>query len=167
MRYEVSDEDIVKAKHPHEVFLINLIFNHILLFVAFLSASSLQEFLFVVPIVSAAILIYMLWRARKSRFTDPWYVKCHWQLAARRSHLFIIMLGVMALVILGVWIASGGNPGPQHYAIGAVGMFPTMVTVLALIIMESEAVAQAGSGVIPKWLEERYPNPQVKVLEGS
>ncbi|SCZ61032.1 hypothetical protein [Thiohalomonas denitrificans] len=165
MRYEVSGEDIVKAKHPHEVFLINLIFNHVLLFVAFLSASSLQGFLFVVPIVSAAILVYLLWRARKSQLTDPWYVKCHWQLAARRSRFFILMLGLMALVILGVWLASGGNPGPQHYALGGVGIFPTMVTVLALIIMESEAMAQAGSGVVPKWLEERYPNPEARVLE--
>ena len=165
MRYEVSGEDIVKAKHPHEVFLINLIFNHVLLFVAFLSASSLQGFLVVVPIFSAAILIYLLWRARKSELTDPWYVKCHWQLAARRSRFFILMLGLMALVILGVWLASGGNPGPQHYALGGVGIFPTMGTVLALIIMESEAMAQAGSGVVPKWLEERYPNPEARVLE--
>ena len=166
MRYEVSNEEIVRAKYPHEVFLINLIFNHILLFVAFLSASSLQAFLIVVPILSAAILTYILWKAQKSKYVAPWYVKCHWQLAARRSRLFLLMLGLMALVILGVWFASGGDPGPQHYAIGGVGILPTMVTVLALIVMESEAMAQAGAGVIPKWLEERYPNPEAKVMEG-
>ncbi len=166
MRYEVSDEDVVKAKHPHEVFLINLIFNHILLFVAFLSASSLQEFLIVVPVISAAVLFYTLWRARKSRFVDPWFVKCHWQLAAKRSRIFVFMLALMALVITGVWIASGGDLRPQHYAIGGTGIFPTMVTVLALIVMESEAVAQARSGILPKWLEERYPNPEAKLAEG-
>lgn len=172
MRYEVSDEDIIKAKHPHEVFLINLIFNHILLFVAFLSASSLQEFLIVVPVVSVAMLGYTLWRARKSLLVDPWYVKCHWQLAAKRSRMFIFMLGLMAFAMVAVlasaWNWETGELGritPQQYALGGLGILPTMVTVLVLIVMESEAMAQARSGIVPKWLEERFPNPEAKLAE--
>ena len=43
MRYDVSEQELTDARHPHEWFLINLIFNHILLFVAAISASSISS----------------------------------------------------------------------------------------------------------------------------
>ena len=43
MKYDISPQDIKKSRVPHEVFLTNLIFNHILGFVAIISASSLTQ----------------------------------------------------------------------------------------------------------------------------
>ncbi len=157
-RYAVSEDVAKAAKWPHELFLINLIFNHVLLFVAFLSASSLQQLLFIVPVLSFVILGYSLWRARKSLQNDPWFVKCHWQLAARRSRIFIIMLGVMVVVMVGIYLVSGGNMRPQHWAFFGVGIMPTLVTVLALIVMESDALHLARYGQMPDWLVARYPD---------
>lgn len=164
MRYEVNDAEIKAAKHPHEWFLVNLITNHVLLFVAFLSASSLQGFLILVPIISVAILGYLLIRARRAHVSAPWFVHCHWQIAARRSRFFILMLAIMGLVIGTVLLVSGGDPEPQHYALGGLGILPTMITVLALIVMESEAMHQARTGQLPKWVVEQYPNPEAKLL---
>ncbi len=166
MRYEVSDDEIHQAKHPHEWFLVNLITNHVLLFVGLLSASSMQKLVVVVPIISVVILTYILYKAKRAAVTAPWFVKCHWQVAARRSKLFIGMLGLMALVILIVFLISGGNPRPQHYALGGLGILPTMITVLVLIVMESESMHQAKHGLLPKWIIERYPNPEAKLIEG-
>ncbi len=157
MTYDIDEATAHAAKHPHEIFLINLIFNHILLFVAFISASSLQHWVILVPVISFAILGYTLWRARRSLRVDPWFVKCHWQIAARRSMIFILMLGIMAAAIVVILLVSGGDPKPQHYAIGGAAVLPTMVTVLALIIMESESLHQAKSGILPRWVEERFP----------
>ena len=157
-RYAVSEDVAKAAKWPHELFLINLIFNHVLLFVAFLSASSLQQLLFIVPALSLVILGYSLWRARKSLQIDPWFVKCHWQLAARRSRIFIIMLGMMVLVMVAIYLVSGGNMRPQHWAFFGVGIMPTLVTVLALIVMESDALHLARYGQMPDWLVARYPD---------
>lgn len=165
MHYEISPEVADQAKHPHEWFLINLIFNHILIFVATLSASSLQYLVVVVPIISVIVLTYILMRARRSMLSDPWFVKCHWQVAARRSRLFIGMLGLMALVIIGVLLVSGGDPKPQHYAIGGVGILPTMLSVLVLIIMESDAMHQARTGRLPEWVVKKYPNPEMHPVE--
>jgi len=167
MKYAVSDEDLHKAKHPHEVFLINLIFNHIFLFVATLSASSLQIFVLLVPIISVVLLTYTLWRAKKSLVRDPWFVKCHCQVAAKRSRTFIIMLGIMALAMALIFAASGGDLKLQHYAIGGAAILPTMVTVLVLILMDSEAMHLARNGELPKWVTERFPNPEAQPIEAD
>jgi formate hydrogenlyase subunit 3/multisubunit Na+/H+ antiporter MnhD subunit len=157
-RYAISEQDAKAAKWPHELFLINLIFNHVLLFVAFLSASSLQQLTLIVPVLSFVILGYLLWRGRKSLQVDPWFVKCHWQLAVRRSRMFIIMLGIMIVVMVAIYLISGGNMRPQHWAFFGVGIMPTLVTVLALIVMESDALHLARFGQMPDWLVERYPD---------
>lgn len=61
MKYVVTPEDIKKSRLPHEVFLTNLIFNHVLVFVAIMSASSLIEFIIFIPIFSFASLAYLFW----------------------------------------------------------------------------------------------------------
>jgi len=165
VKYAVPKEQMLQAKHPHELFLINLIFNHILLFVAFISASSLQHFVVVVPLISSLILSYTLWRSRRSRLIDPWFVMCHWQVAARRSRLFLTMLGIMAVALVLLWILSEGHPKPQHWAFAGIAILPTMVTVLALVIMESDAMHQAAHGMMPNWASERYPNPEALLLD--
>jgi len=164
-RYSVSEQDMVAAKWPHELFLINLIFNHIFLFVAFLSASSLQKLVIIVPVLSFAILGYSLWRARRSLKIDPWYVKCHWQLAHKRSKIFILMLALMALVMVIIFAVAGGHMRPQHYAIGGAAILPTMLTVLVLIMMESDALHLARDGQVPDWLVERFPEGALEPLE--
>ncbi len=160
MRFDISEQERVKARHPHEIFLINLIVNHILLFVSLIGmATSYPYLLLVIPGISVAILGYLIIRARCSLATDPWFVKSHWQLCARRSMFFIIMLGVMAAAIVTILLLSGGEPRPQHYAFGGVAMLPTMLTVLALVIMESEAINQARQGILSKSMLEHYPKP--------
>ena len=168
MIYDVSPEEIKAAKWPHEVFLINLIFNHILMFIAFLSASSLFHMVVLVPIVSFIILGYTLWRARLSCKRDPWYVMCHWQVAGRRSRLFIVMLLIMVSIstigLLGHYYL-GWMKELVYALIGGAGLLPTMVTVLVLIIMESDALHMAGNGKLPEWVVARYPNDAAVLLE--
>ena len=169
MKFEISDSESHKAKIPHEIFLTNLIANHILWFVAALGlARSYWQPLALVPIVSFCILAYTLWRARQSRERDSWYVMCHWQIAAKRSRLFIGML-LLLLIISGLgWLGYtyGGMMEVAVYAIiGGVGLLPVMVTVLVLIIMESDVLHQAAQHKLPKSVVERYPNPGAVVLE--
>ena len=160
MRFDISEQERVQARHPHEIFLINLIVNHILLFVSLMGmATSYPYLLLIIPGISIAILGYLIIRARRSLATDPWFVKSHWQLCAKRSMFFILMLGIMASAITIILLVSGGEPGPQHYAFGGVAILPTMLTVLALVIMESDAINQARQGALSKAMVERYPKP--------
>lgn len=158
MQFDVSESDIKRAKQPHELFLINLVFNHILIFVAILSASSLQQYVVIVPAVSVCILTYTFWRAHRSLKNGPWFAMCQWQIAARRSKVFLIMLGLMGIAIAILWFVSGGDLKPQHYAFGGAAILPTMVTVLILIIMESDALHQTKQGIVSDKLVAQFPN---------
>jgi len=157
MKYDVSDTEHRKARIPHEVFLTNLIFNHILVFVAIMSASSLTEFIVVIPIFSVASLIYLFWGAHRAKTHATWYVSGHWQVAARRSRFFLLLLAVAVSIFVILWLVSGGDMKPQHWAIGGATFLPVMVTVLALIIFESESLHQAKNGILPEWISQRYP----------
>ncbi len=148
---EISAQDADRAKHAHELFLINLIFNHVFLLIAALTATSLQESVVAVPIISAGVLGYTFWRARRQPGRDPWFVRCHWHIAARRSLLFAAMWLTWGMVILALLAISGGDLKPQHYAVGGVAGIPTMGFMLVLILMESEAMQQARHRTLPKW----------------
>ncbi len=160
MRFNVSEEDTHKAKWPHDLFLINLIFNHILMFAAFLSASSLWEWVILVPIASLIILLYTMWRAKKSLKVDSWYVKCHWQICNKRSKMFIGMILLMLAAMAAVLLFSGGDPGPQHIALAGAAVLPTMVMVLVLIILETESLDDARKGRVPDSVVARFPEGQ-------
>lgn len=171
MKFDIPPEQAKRAKIPHEIFLTNLVGNHILWFIAALGiAGSFWQPIALVPVVSVASLIYTLWRARRSRSQDPWFVMCHWQLCAQRSRLFILMLSFLGMASLFGWIAHtylGMMKIAVYALIGGIGLLPVMVVVLVLIIMESDALHQAGKGQMPKLLLERYPNPGVSVLEAE
>jgi hypothetical protein len=170
MKFQITDELAHQAKIPHEILLTNLIGNHILWFVAALGlAGSYWQPLALVPIFSFGTLAYILWRARRSKRQDDWYVMCHWQICAARSRLFIYML------LLGVVVVVLGWVGYTYYGMmkvavlalsGGVGLLPVMVTVLILILMESDAMHQAALHKLSKGLVAKYPVPDgVMILE--
>lgn len=168
MHYEVSEAEITDAKHPHELFLVNLITNHILLFVGLLGMAKTYPWLMLVtPTISIVVFSYLMIRARSKLKSASWYVACHWQLCAHRSKLFIGMLGVLGLVVAGLLLSVGGDASqlkPGHYALGGVSALPTLVFILVLIVMESDAMHKAKTGVVPQWLIDKYPNTELKAI---
>lgn len=168
MRFEVTPREIKQSNIPHELFLTNLIANHILMFVAALGmAGSLPWLLALVPLISFGILSYTLWRAARSKTRDTWYVMCHWQVCARRSQIFILVLALL-LVIAGLgWVGYTYLRMMKEAVwalIGGLGILPLMVTVLVLVIMESEALYHSQLAKLPGWVVARYPNPEAKVI---
>jgi hypothetical protein len=163
MRFEVSPRDIKKANVPHEIFLTNLIGNHILMAVAAGGiAGSFPWVMAMIPAISFSILGFTLWRARRSIGRDPWYIMCHWQVCARRSRIFIGMLSLLLLAMLLGWAGHvyGGMMKEAAIALVAgIGILPVMVTVLVLIIVESDALYHANQAKLPQWVVERFPPP--------
>lgn len=171
MHYEVTDELVNKAKLPHEIFLINLITNHILVFVGLLGmAKTYPWVMLVTPTISISVMAYLLIQARRSLKTENWYVACHWQLGAHRSKMFIGMLAFLGLVIAGILLSVGGDASqlkPGHYAFGGVAGLPTLIFILALIVMESDALHKSKTGQVPEWLVKKYPNPAAVQMTSS
>jgi hypothetical protein len=169
MRFQVSPDEIKRANVPHEIFLTNLIGNHILMAVAAGGvAGSFPWIMAMIPAISFAILGYTLWRARRAVGRDPWYVMCHWQVCARRSRIFILMLSLLLLAVMLGWAAHVYGGLMKEAAIALVaggGILPVMVTVLVLIIVESDALYHANQAKLPNWVVERFPNPDAVVIE--
>jgi hypothetical protein len=170
MKFEITDELTRQAKIPHDIFLTNLIGNHILCFVATLGVfRSYPQPVALVPIISLSLLSYTLWRAKQSRQMDHWYAMVHWQIAARRSRFFIYMLLTMLGICLLGWIGYtyfGMMKVAVMALIGGVGLLPIMVTVLVLIIMESDALHQASLHKLSSRVVEEFPPPEgVTILE--
>ncbi len=168
--FDVSSLEIKKARWPHEILLINLITNHILIFVGLFGlAKSYPLVMLVTPIVSFLVLGYILLRAKQSKAKqDPWFVFCHWQLCAKRSRWFIVMLVILLFIIMGLLASVGWDPHalkPGHYALGGVAILPTMLTVLALVVIESDAMHKAFLGRVPESFIQLYPNNQPKVRD--
>ena len=84
-QFEITAEDSKKARLPHDLLLINLIFNHILVFVACLTTTVLVDYIVIVPIASAILLVSIFIGAQRSKNNvlkgkTSWYVSGHWQL---------------------------------------------------------------------------------------
>jgi len=165
MEYDVSEEERQKAKVPHELFLTNLIGNHILWFVSSLGvAGDYWQPLAMVPVISLITVFYTMWRAKRVRSEESWFVMCHWQLAVKRSRILLgVMLFLLTVVILG-WVAYtylGLMDIAVKAMIGGMGILPVMVTVLVLIMMEIDAMHQATQGKLSAKIAEAYPNPEL------
>jgi len=161
-QFEITAEDSRKARVPHDILLINLIFNHILVFVACLTTTVLVDYIAIVPIISALLLISIFIAAQRAKAgarsgKTNWYVSGHWQLCAKRSLIFLTMLLILSGIFLTLYWISNGHFRPQHWALGGAAALPVMATVLALIVMESEALNQAKEGILPNWVKQKFP----------
>jgi len=160
MKYDIPPERIREATQPHEIFLINLVFNHIFLFVGGLSVvRTFPILLSMVPIISISILLYTLWRANRSLGKDHWYVMCHWQVSAHWTRLFALVLGILGfLLIVGTVLRAyfSFSEITVYAVIGGFGLLPTMICILILIAIESDALHQARQGMLPDWATARY-----------
>lgn len=169
MRFNISPDQIKKANIPHELFLTNLIGNHILLAVAMGGiAGSFPWVMALIPVISFGILGFTLWRARRAIVSDPWYVMCHWQVCAKRSRIFMVMLSLLLTAVVLGWVGYtyGGMMKEAVWALViGIGILPVMATVLVLIIVESDALYHANQAKLPQWVVERFPNAEAEVIE--
>ncbi|WP_417542916.1 hypothetical protein [Methylophaga thalassica] len=159
---EPTETEIARAKLPHDIFLSNLIGNHILVFTAISTfGPTYMKYLFLVPLISFLALGYTYWRSSRVKREEGEFVWAHWQVARRWSRFFLMIL------ILLVSVSTLGVLGHMHlgmmkeavYAmIGGLGILPTLVSVLVLIVIESDSLHHARMGTLPKWALKRFLN---------
>ena len=158
--FDVTEQEIAAAKKPHDIFISNLIMNHILLFTGFAAfGQSYIKFMIVVPIISIATLSYTFYRAANVKRADSEFVYIHWQISRRWSKLFAIALTLLATVSFLGWLANqqlGLMKEAVYALIGGLGILPTLVTVLVLIVIESDSLHHARMGTLPKWAQRRF-----------
>jgi Na+-transporting methylmalonyl-CoA/oxaloacetate decarboxylase gamma subunit len=145
--YDVGPSETKAATIPHDILIFNLIGNHILITVLVGGLAKTFPFLLALPVaISTTLISYTLWRAKQSPKRDTPFVQCHWAVAAKRTRTFLVMLAILAGV-------SGFAAFAHFYMglmaeaamalVGGMGILPVMVTLLILVIMESEALHMA------------------------
>ncbi len=165
-----SKEEMSLASLPHQLFLSNSIGNHVLLTVITVSVAMSNPLLtLLIPAVSAVIIIFTLVRGAKLKRHESMLVRFHWEIAMRRTRVFLIGYAVLATAASLAWLlfTYGGAMKELVFAlVGGLGLLPFMVMVLALTIMESESLNHAGDGFVPDWARRRFgTEEEVKALE--
>ncbi len=164
MNIQATDDEKKRARHLHAVLLFNLVVNHIFLFLMSLTLLSLSKLpLTAMVILSVVLLAYILIKAKKSLTSESsWYVRCHWQFAAKRARLFLflfIALGSLTLILFYGGQALHMQKVATWALTGGFGLLPFMVAVLGLIVIEFDAEHQAREGRIPDGAVAAYPQP--------
>ncbi len=169
-QFKVSSAEAQRAKWPHEIFLINLIFNHIFVFVATVSVvGSFPLLPALVPIISCCIIGYILIKSKQVSASDEtWFIKAHWEICAQRNRLFMLLLSVPCVITVGgLWLSKtlGWAKIPTIALIGGVGLLPFMVSLLILIVLGNDSVHLARAGKLPKSFLTQNSDSQTESIE--
>lgn len=164
MDIQSTEAERTRARHLHAVLLFNLVVNHIFLFLMALTLINQSKiFLILMILLSLGLSAYILVRAKRSLTSEPsWYVRCHWQFAAKRSRLFMylfIALGSLTVALYYGGVAMKMKAVETWALTGGLGLLPFMVAVLGLIVIEFDAEHQSKTGKVPKGALVNYPPP--------
>jgi len=164
MDIQTNEAERKRARHLHAMLLFNLVVNHIFVFLMALTLIKVSSAPMILMVaLSLSLLGYILIKAKQSQTVEPsWFIRCHWQFAAKRARLFLILF--LVLGTLSVAFFYGGHAmGLKSVAITAFSSIlglVFMVAVLAMVVMEFDAEHQAKDGKIPAGAIANYPPPQ-------
>lgn len=162
--FQTSEAERKRARHLHAILLFNLVVNHIFLFLMALTLIKISNIpMILMVIVSLALLGYILINAKRSLTTEPsWFIRCHWQLAAQRTRMFLtlfLVLGSLSLIIFYGGQAIGLK-GVAITAFASILGLVFMVAVLGLVVIEFDAEHQSKAGKVPAGAIASYPPPK-------
>lgn len=173
MLFQVDDSTRRRAKTPHEISMLNLMFFHLLLgagtIVLVLTGAEIMQKLghwgFALPLLaSLSVITFIHLRAARAVEHDDWFIAAHWRLAMKRSRLLLIAYAVTGAVIAGgFFIASGIDKKSMQDIVVTIatriGAVPTLLTVMVSFVLESGSIYQAGRGEVPDGLVKKFPPP--------
>jgi len=174
MFFRVDDQIRRQAKSPHEISMINLLLFNLLMLIALLGGSFIQQDsplaayrlvgVLVPLLLSIAVIVHTLIRAGKAGKEDHWFIRAHWRLAAGRDKILLIAYFVGAALIGLGWLLAQSHSDPRmaammFVALQRVAIAPMLITLMVLIMLESGALFQAGRGEVPNGVIKRLPPP--------
>lgn len=161
-----SPAEIKAARWPHEIFLINLVFNHVFVFVAALGVvKSLPMLILLTPLISFSIITYILIQQKKVEASNAsFFLKGHWKIAAARNRWFLYLL-IFACIISGggyfLFNAFGLSKITLWALVIGIGLLPFMIALLTLVTLGSDSMNIARDGRLPDNFLVKNPPPSV------
>ena len=160
-----SPAEIKAARWPHEIFLINLVFNHVFVFVVTLGAiKSLPMMIFLTPFISFSIIAYILIKQKRAIAASnaSFFLKGHWKIAAARNRWFLYLL-IFVCVISGGGFYLFTSFGLSKITLWAlligIGLLPFMAALLTLVTLGSDSMNIARDGKLPNNFLAKNPPP--------
>ena len=141
-----------RAGFAHEMVMMNLAIFHLLLPVAALSSGYISLFLSL-ALIGSAVMIFLI--ARKASLVDDVnLVVMHRQLAWKRCRLLLVSYAVSTVIMLLGWLLASLQTDQNMFTImlvvfSRIAAVPIILTVLALLVMETTALSQARQGIVP------------------
>jgi hypothetical protein len=174
MLFQIDESTRRRAKSPHELAMVNLLLVNLLMLIALLAGSFVQAdsvlaryklLAVAVPLaISLSIVAYSFANAKKTAAAGPWFVAAHWRLATARYKILAIAYVVGAALIGLGWLLSQSQADPRmealmFVALQRVAIAPILLSLMALIMLESGSLSQAGKGEVPDGIANRFPPP--------
>jgi hypothetical protein len=174
MFYPIDSATRRQAKSAHELAMVNLLLVNLLMLIALLAGSFLQQGspltdyklvgVLVPFFLSLGIIAYTFAKAGKTATHGPWFVAAHWRLATARYKILLIAYAVGAGLIGLGWLLSmtqktHGMQELMFVALQRVAIAPVLIALMVLIMLESGSLYQAGRGEAPDSLIAKFPPP--------
>ena len=149
----MTDAEQRAASQPHERFLFNLAIFHFFV-PAILFGTKNLWLIVTIPLFASVMILASIGRQANSPADKSPLVLAHWQLAWRRSIYLFITYGISLLifgigVLLTINTASGSDQFIQRAVIGWIALVPLSLALVALLVMETSALAQSRKGIMP------------------
>ncbi len=148
---EISEEERKAARWPHDLFVLNIFFFHLLLTPATLVLGIGRAGMLIPLALSGMVIGYTWWRGRNERRA---FVAWHWRLAFRRCKLLMWgYAGTAAIFLLAELLTSGMQDA--HMAnimltvVTRIAIMPTLIMAMVTVVMEASAGGQAAKGEMP------------------
>ncbi len=162
MKTSIDNNTIKKSKTPHNIFLLNLAFVHLLMTPATLILDIGISGLLVPLIFSLLIMFYSMTKSKNLQPGEHWFIHAHWRLTLNHYRLLLIAYTVtLALMLLG-WLVSTTSPDPNMQEILRtvfirIAIMPTLLMVMVNFFLESSALSMAAKGEIADSIIEKLP----------
>lgn len=162
--FTTSPAEIKAGRWPHEILLINLVFNHVFVFVVSLGViKSIPWMIVLTPLISFSIIGYILTKQSKISASDAsFFLKGHWKIAATRNRWFMYLL-IFTCTIAGggyyLFSALGLSKITLWAIVIGVGLLPFMVALLTLVTLSSDSMNVARDGKLPNNFLKNNPPP--------
>jgi hypothetical protein len=167
-----STDEIKAAKWPHELFLMNLVFNHCFIFIIALAlAKSSPALIVITPLLSISIISYILIKQKQIAASNAsYFLKGHWKITAVRNIWFLYLL-IFTCTISGggyyIFNALGLSKITLWALVIGVGLLPFMIALLTLITLGSDSINFARDGRLPNNYLAKYPPPAGTYASGE
>jgi len=149
---EIMPADRKAAKLPHNIFMLNLAFVHLMMTPAVIALEIGITGILVPLSFSLAIMAYTYINSKKEVFIQHPYIQKHWALALKRYRLLLIAYGVTASLIALGTLLSMANPDPNMQDILKtvfirIAVMPTLLMVMVCFYLESSAINLTTKGL--------------------